>query len=301
MGWRSILIACPARIQVKNRQIRVETEKGEATFPLEDAESLVLDSPQVFLSSALLSELAENGIALHVCGRTHLPNGVLVPYSGHFRQAGIADRQLGISEPQRRRLWREIVRRKIENQAECLNLLGKNGGDRIRKMSAIVKSGDPDNLEGTAAGFYFSSLFGEDFSRRREDKTNALLNYGYAIVRGALARSVAAQGLLPMFGIFHRSERNPFNLVDDLIEPYRPVVDLIVCSEEWEDDEDLRPSEKKRLVEILHRDVRINGERRTVSASIEFFLDSLVAYFEHGDPSRVLLPEIVMSSPREME
>lgn len=248
-----------------------------------------------------MSELAENGIALHVCGRTHLPNGVLVPYSGHFRQAGIADRQLGISEPQRRRLWREIVRRKIENQAECLDLLEKNGGDRIRKMSAIVKSGDPDNLEGTAAGFYFSSLFGEDFSRRREDKTNALLNYGYAIVRGALARSVAAQGLLPMFGIFHRSERNPFNLVDDLIEPYRPVVDLIVCSEEWEDDEDLRPSEKKRLVEILHRDVRINGERRTVSASIEFFLDSLVAYFEHGDPSRVLLPEIVMSSPREME
>ncbi len=250
---------------------------------------------------ALLSELAENGIALYICGRTHLPNGVLIPYSGHFRQAGIADRQLRMSEVQRKRLWTKIVRQKIENQAECLDLLERDGGDRLRNMSRNVKSGDPDNIEGMAAGVYFPAMFGKDFSRRREGKVNALLDYGYAIVRGSLARSVASQGLLPMFGIFHRSERNPFNLVDDLIEPYRPVVDFMVCSQNWELDEDLSPFEKKRLVEVLHHDVLINDEMRTVSASIEAYLDSLVAYFDHEDPARILLPTLVASSPRKLE
>ncbi len=136
--------------------------------------------------------------------------------------------QLDIARPLAKQVWAGIVRRKIENQAVCLRLAGKDGVDRLESYARRVRSGDADNLEGQAAAFYFVQLFGQGFNRAQDRWANAALDYGYAVLRGAIARGLVAHGLHPTIGLFHDSEQNAFNLADDLIEPFRPLVDLHV-------------------------------------------------------------------------
>ncbi len=243
MVWRSVMISRPAKLRREHFSLAIEQEQT-AFVPFEDIAIIVLNHREITLTHPVLSACAEYGIGLYATGNNHQPSGVFLPFLPHSRTTRMMRRQLDIARPRAKQVWASIVRRKIENQAACLRLCGRDGFDRLESYARRVRSGDADNLEGQAAAFYFAQLFGQGFHRDQEQWTNAALDYGYAVLRGAIARGLVAHGLHPTIGLFHDSEQNAFNLADDLIEPFRPLVDLHVAKHPATTEGDLLPADK---------------------------------------------------------
>jgi CRISPR-associated protein Cas1 len=176
---------------MKNRQLVLEQDTDRsATVPLEDIAVLVMETPQATITSALLSELAAHDVALITCDPSHHPNGVLLPYLPHSRTLRVMQKQLALTVPQKKRAWQTVVQQKLSNQASCLDASQPGSGQFLRNQAKRVKSGDPDNREGSGARYYFAALFGHDFMREQENWINSALNYGYAIQRAAIARAL---------------------------------------------------------------------------------------------------------------
>lgn len=294
MAWRGLHISNPARLTYRSRQIVVDSEQGGEvlTFPVEDIAWIILDTPQVSVSGSLLSALAENGVALVVPDAKHHPAGMLLSFHQHHAQAAIAHAQVAMSQPLQKRLWQKLVCAKIENQAAVLRSIGSDYATALSAMADRVGSGDPDNLEAQAARAYWQRLF-DDFRRHDEDRRNGLLNYGYAVVRAALARACAAYGLLPAFGIHHRSRTNPFNLVDDLIEPFRPAVDRMVWARAGAVKRDAVDVEDRRyMAGILSETIAIGDERITMLAATEAVAASLVRAIDAGNAAMLNTPAL---------
>jgi CRISPR-associated protein Cas1 len=288
MAWRGLHISNPGRLSQRQSQILFERDEEEdVTFPIEDVAWVILDTPQVTLTGSLLSALAENGVALIIPDAKHHPAGMLLSFHQHHLQSGIAHSQIAISQPLKKRLWQKLVIAKIENQAAVLRAIGNPEAEALSAMAGRVGSGDPDNLEAQAARAYWPRLF-DGFKRHDEDRRNGLLNYGYAVIRAALARACAASGLLPTFGLHHCSRANAFNLVDDLLEPFRPSVDRMARRRaEEEHGEELSVGDRRHMAGILNESVSIGDERLTVLAATELVTASLVRAIEHN--SAVLL------------
>ena len=267
MSWRTLFFRNKAFLHVEKDAIRVQQEQ-EYRVPLEDVACLVLESPKITLTSALLARAAENGIAIFTCGENHQPNGLLASFLPHSRQTEVLRMQLDWSKPFRKRCWQIVAQAKIRNQARCLELLGKPDAEVLRAMAARVQSGDEGNREAQAARKYFDALFGEDFRRARKagDGVNSALNYGYAILRGAMARALCGSGFLPALGLHHDNAQNAFNLADDLLEPFRPFCDRHVALKQWPEDcgADLRPEDKSGLAAILGEDCAFGGEKQSI-------------------------------------
>ena len=227
MMRRTIEISTPGvRLSVAHRQLVIDRPSlPKATVPLEDLGVVVVDDTRATYTQAVFVELLRAGAVLMVTGSDHLPAGVMLPLDAHHTQTERHLAQVGAAEPLKKRLWQALVRSKIAQQAAVLtHFTGAHGG--LSPMAARVRSGDPDNLEAQAAQRYWPLLFGKDFRRDRDARgVNAALNYGYAVGRAAVARSVVAAGLIPSLGVFHSNRANPFCLADDLFEPYRPFVD----------------------------------------------------------------------------
>ncbi|MCX6511891.1 MAG: type II CRISPR-associated endonuclease Cas1 [Actinobacteria bacterium] len=251
---------------------------------LKDGKTHVAKAPIV--SQGLLSRLAAERVVLVVTGSNQNPASMLVPVVGNSEQAGRVDAQIGASVPLRKQLWRKVVQEKIRQQAKILMSAGKSNLDLL-PFAARVKSGDPENLEAQVARRYWGELFGPGFRRDREQAgLNAALNYGYTVLRSAVARSVVGSGLLPSQGLFHRSSSNPFRLVDDLIEPFRPFVDLEVFDmAEQLSAEPLSRECRGRLVTLLQHDLFIAGENRTVTMAIQSAVNALVRAYEEKEYS----------------
>lgn len=304
MGWRSVLITRPARLACRQKALEVTQDDGTIRVPLEDIAVLVIDQPQVSLTAHLLSACAESQIAVITVGANHHPNGVLLPYLPHSRALKVMRAQLAMSQPRRKRLWQHIVQRKIRNQGDVLYRFGhESAARRLMRMVGEVRSGDAGHHEAQAARIHFSQMFGSDFSRGRDCLHNAALNYGYSVVRSALARDLVAYGFLTAFGLHHRSEQNAFNLADDLLEPFRPIVDSHVATSFPldADDRPLTREDKAQLVNLLHRDVDQfqNGNlagRSTVLASIQAAAVSLSRRLE-DDEDGLTLPGSNVSFP----
>ena len=209
-----------------------EPAEGETRkVPLDSILALILTSRQVTLSAALLAALAEQGSAVVICGPNMLPIGLMTPLVGNIDLTQRAAAQVAMGVPLQKRLWKDLVRAKIRAQAAVLALAAPDRVARLENLAKTLKSGDPENHEAQAAQVYWPALMGKAFRRRPEaGDANVHLNYGYAIVRACMARAVVAAGLLPALGLFHKNARNPMVLVDDLMEPFRPVVDWAVCS-----------------------------------------------------------------------
>ena len=204
--------------------------------------------------------------------------------------------QLDIDRPTAKRAWAEIVKVKIANQAACLRLAGKVDADRLDSYARRVRSGDSENVEAQASAFYFPLLFGTGFNRAQEGWINAALDYGYAVLRGAIARGLVAHGLLPSIGLFHRSEQNAFNLADDLIEPFRPLVDLHVFKHRpsvANEAAELAPADKVALVGLLNADMRMPRGDMTVLAAVEQATEALVRLYDGGAESVLELPRLI--------
>lgn len=277
MSWRILQITKPCTLKIKNRQLFYVPQEGEEmSFPLEDISVLILENRQITMYNTLLAELANHGICLFSCNESHMPCGAYFPFHSYYQSAHMAQLQGQMRKPLQNRLWQEIVQAKIQNQAICLKLLQKQGAEKLFVYSKKVVSGDKQNIEATAANYYFKKLF-ESFSRQNEeDLKNVFLNYGYAVVRACIARSLVGVGLLPCFGLHHANKLNAYNLADDLIEPYRPFVDYTVYMLFEENSiENITPEYKNKLVQVLTKQVGLEEEEITVLKAIEYSCQSL--------------------------
>ncbi len=305
MSWRSVVIANPAALTLEDRALTIAQGGNTARVMLEDLSVLVLDHPQISLTAPLLSACAEAQVAVLTVNASHLPNGVLLPYLPHSRALKVMTAQLALPQPARKRLWQRIVQFKIRNQAAVLARARRNDDARhLRRLAGEVRSGDPGNHEAQAAQVYFRGLVNPHFQRDQARFYNAALNYGYAVVRAAIARTLSSYGFLPAFGLFHHSEQNAFNLADDLIEPYRPLVDAAVLAHYPEEpDRDLIPSDKGRIVALLHDDVTLSSHsaedgRCTLLAAIEATVSGLSGIVLQDAPhERLALPLLDLSNP----
>jgi CRISP-associated protein Cas1 len=290
--WRSVMISRPARLRRERYALAIEQD-ATAFVPFEDIAIIVLNHREITLTHPVLSACGEYGISLFSTGETHHPNGVFLPFLVHSRATRWLRLQLDIPRPLAKQTWAGIVRRKISNQAICLQLAERGGAARLESYVRRVRSGDSENMEGQAAAFYFSQLFGKSFKRSDVRWINAALDYGYAVFRGSIARGLVAHGLLPAVGLFHASEQNAFNLADDLIEPYRPVVDLHVATNVTVDDRELTPDDKAALVSLLNVDVAMPRGTMSALASIEQAVESLARIYDGGSETLLELPTLI--------
>jgi len=300
VSWRSVVISRPAKLKREHYSLAIEQEQT-AFVPFEDIAVIVLNHREITLTHPVLSACGEYGISLFATGDTHHPSGVFLPFLPHSRATRWLRLQLDLPRPVAKQTWASIVRKKIANQAACLRLAGRDGADRLESYARRVRSGDPDNLEGQAAAFYFSRLFGKDFYRKQEQFINAALDYGYAVLRGTIARGLVAHGLMPSIGIFHASEQNAFNLADDIIEPFRPVIDLYVATSSIPETDELRPTDKAALVGLLNVDVGMPRGKMSVLSAIEHSIESLARIYDGGSETLLELPTLIGLEQHRLE
>lgn len=230
MVGQVVEITDPGHWLKKSRGFLQVHKRGEQVgqVPLDDIAAVLISVPGSAISTELLDQLAQRNIPLVTCGKNYLPSTWTIPVQGAVRQFGVMQAQTKLSQPRRKRIWQQIVRAKISNQAEVLGRAGEANQDLVL-MARKVRSGDPDNLEAQAARAYWQRLFGTEFRRdRTASGLNAALNYGYTVLRACVARGVIGAGLHPSYSVHHRSPQNPLNLVDDLLEPFRPIADFVV-------------------------------------------------------------------------
>lgn len=268
----------------------------ELTRPIEDVGTIVIESEQVTLSSHLISVLLENKVALIICDSKHLPTGLMLPLEGNTEQSERFDAQITASLPLKKQLWQQTVSMKIRNQEGVLRKANGISYGNMQAWSKQVRSGDPANLEGRAAAYYWRNLFKEypGFVRRQDgDGPNGLLNYGYAILRAIIARSLVSSGLLPTLGIHHSNKYNAYCLADDIMEPYRPYVDLMVL--DIIRNRGLQPSvtqeTKKILLTIPAIDVKIGRLSRPLMVASTITTASLTKCYL-GESRKLIYPTI---------
>lgn len=268
------------RLSSKNQRLVLQREEEElASIPIEDIGVVVLDSTGISISSGALKALADAGSVLLACDDTHHPNGIFLPIVANTLHGERIQLQARLSEPLRKNLWAHIIRCKILNQADAAP---QSIQERLLHLAASVKSGDSGKCESQAARVYWGSIFNDisgidkPFLRHRDGPCpNPMLNYGYAVVRAAIARSICAAGLHPALGIFHRNRSNGFSLVDDIMEPFRPFVDIRVHQLLREGAREITKEVKSRLISILSDQIEIAGESCSTSLATERAASSL--------------------------
>lgn len=295
------MIQNPARLSLNKGQVLLQNDDGDYTFPLEDISAILLESPQISLTSALLAKCQDNGVPLITCDDTHIPNGVLLPFLPHSRQSKVARMQLSWSEPFRKRLWQRVVQTKITNQAKCLQMCtNEENATRVFALSKHVESGDAGNIEAQAAREYWTRLFGNDFRRDGYGTINAALNYGYAVLRAFVARSQVSYGLLPTFGIHHDNELNAFNLTDDMMEVFRPLCDFRVFHMARDgalsDNGQLSKENRAHLAALSNELCVMDGEKHNVMNAADKMAAGLVSAIEGKSAVLVPLPEFMVGT-----
>lgn len=298
---RTLLFTQPAYLKVKHDQLVVEMRERTAQIPLEDIGVVILENQQITITQAVLQRLLDFNAAIISCDKKHLPRGMFLNLDGHSEHAAKSKAQLDTSLPLKKQLWKQTVEAKIRNQAALLAF--SNQADKyLFELSKNVLSGDSDNLEAQAARYYWKHIFSEyvdGFQRDREgDAPNNLLNYGYTILRGISARAIVGTGLLPVRGIFHQNKYNAYALADDVMEPYRPLVDKLVLemliNREDFQIEEIGVEEKKYLLKMVTEDVIINNEKSPFMVAMSRTCSSLSTCFL-GEKKNILYPDMYMT------
>lgn len=292
MGYKTLLFSTPCKLRVKNSQLLCSYEQKDENFtiPLEDISTILLDCTQIEITNYLITKCGEYNITLFSCNQKHQPNVVLTPFYQHSRNTKIAINHINMSEPLKKRLWQKIIKQKIKNQSDVLKILFNN--DELDIYHDKVKSGDTTNIEAQASKKYWAILF-DNFKRHSDSKHNAALDYGYAIIRGTISKFVASGGLIPCLGVHHCNELNPFNLVEDLIEPFRPFVDLLVSNIKTLEEQELTKEDKGYLLNILNMQCRYKDGQITIQNACEKVCQSFAKCIEQNDSSTLILPEFI--------
>lgn len=294
---RTLYFGQAAYLSLRDGQllVRLPAEEGSRSIPIEDIGVLILDHQQISITHGLMNALEAHKCALITCSASHMPSGLFLPLDAHSLQSERFQTQIEATLPQKKQLWQQTVRMKIQNQARVLEEVYAQPQANMLAWVKQVRSGDPDNLEARAAAYYWANLFPSlpKFTREREESApNALLNYGYALLRAVVARSLVSVGLLPTLGIHHHNRYNAYCLADDIMEPYRPYVDKFVQEiYECEYPESLTKAIKHRLLTIMEQDVIINGITHPLSIATSLTASSLVRCFE-GSSKQIDYPAL---------
>lgn len=296
MITKTIYIGNPALLKAKNEQLKIicpETSEIKGSFPIEDIGIVMLDHFQITISHYLIQKLMGNNVMIISCDDQHLPHGLMLPLYGHSEYSQRVKIQIEVSEPLKKNLWKQIVETKIENQIQVLKRLGTYF-EPMMEYKNDVKSGDVTNREGIAAQHYWKYLIHPAFLRERfGEYPNPFFNFGYAVLRSMVARSIVETGLLPVLGIFHKNKYNPYCLADDLMEPYRPFVDFRVMQwmEQHPESVELNKEFKAFILGIATVDVKINNKTRPLMIAIKTTITSLF-YCYNGEKRILVLPEL---------
>jgi len=295
LTWRIVNITKECRLSLKQNQLlyKPADNSEEVTIPLEDIAIIMADNSEINFSANLLQAIADNGIALFITDKSHIPSGLFLPFHKHSRYTEIFKLQIDWSEPFKKRIWQKIIEQKIYNQFSVIRKINNIENTRLLKLSKSVLSGDANNNEAQAAKEYWDNLFA-NFKRGNEDIKNKALNYGYAILRGAVARAIVASGFMPALGVFHSNNLNSFNLADDIIEPFRPFIDEMVYTEFQENEkQELTPKDKQNLISVLTKFCLYNGEKITILKAIERTAETLQKATKEKEPNFLILPNII--------
>ena len=280
---RSLYFTQPAYLSLKNKQLIVSLKGEEVlrTIPIEDIAYMLIENMQISMSMPLIEELMNHNVTVIFCNSQHHPQSMLLNMEGNHQQTEIYRQQVAASEPLKKNLWKQTVIAKINNQSKVLEKLDLDPHP-LPHLAKQVKSGDSDNREGMAARVYWKKIFGQDFARDRYgDWPNALLNYGYIVLRAAISRALVGSGLLPSFGIFHSNRYNAFCLADDIMEPYRPFIDLCVWEiiQKYPDIVSIEKEIKAEILQVLSSDVAMKKQTRPLTIAVSHTTASLAACF----------------------
>lgn len=289
---RSLLIENKTVITTKNLQLVLKSETRESSVPIEDIGFLVIDNSETYLSIPAINLLIGNNTSVIICGTNHLPNGMFLNLNSHHIQQEIFKNQIDASTPLKKQLWQQTIVEKITNQAILLEQI-TGTKNTLPFLASKVLSGDSTNMEGVAANLYWKSFFEIKFKRERfGDYPNNFLNYGYAILRAATARALSGSGLLNTLGIHHKSKYNAFALADDIMEPFRPIVDEKVYEiiQNFEEQE-LNTAIKVELLQILTRTVYFKEEKSPLMVALQKTASSLQQCYT-GDRKKIKYPKL---------
>ena len=289
---KTILLENKASLTTKNLQLVIKTEARETTIPIEDIGFIVLDHYEIFMSIPAMNFLIENNAAVIVCNSFHLPNGMFLNLNSHHIQQEIFKNQIEASLPLKKKLWQQTVVEKIKNQGVLLEKITGNK-NTFEYFASKVLSGDTSNMEGVAAQQYWKSFFEIPFKRERfGDYPNSFLNYGYALLRAATARALSGSGLLNTLGIHHKSKYNAFALADDIMEPFRPMVDEKVFEiMQNHEEQELNTKIKAELLQILTRTVYFKEEKSPLMVGLQKTASSLQQCFT-GERVKIKYPKL---------
>lgn len=308
---RTLCFSNPAYLSLRNQQMVIklpEVEKSNmtdqmkeeaiVTVPIEDIGVVVLDNQQITITQGLMAQLLENNCAIVTCNANHMPIGLHLTLEGNTTQNERFREQIDASQPLKKQMWQQTIQQKIANQASVLKNKREEQVENMLAWVGMVKSGDTDNVEGRAAAFYWKNMFPkvEDFTRGREGVSpNNLLNYGYAILRAVVARSLVVSGLLPTLGIHHHNRYNAYCLADDIMEPYRPYVDAMVVdlTDKIGYPDEINIQHKQVLLTIPTIEVSINGQRSPLMVAVAQTTASLYKCF-CGETRKIIYPSMGM-------
>lgn len=290
MSFRSVVISNSASLNVKNNNLIIKND-FEHQIPIEDISVLLIEAEAVKLTNRLLSKLSENNVATIICDEKHLPVSTVLPLNIHHRSYKVLKQQINQSTAFSKRIWQSITKQKLYNQGEAMKILNIDGYDLLYNLSSSVDSGDKGNKEAIGAKFYFKSLFGKGFTRDDDNGINAALNYGYTIVRSAVARALVMYGFNTALGVNHCNELNSFNLADDFMEPFRPIVDLWVY-EKISFENELTRENRIALIDLVNYQCIIDDKNHSVLNAIDKMVSSYTTALTKKDFRLLKLPNI---------
>lgn len=289
---KAILIENKSAISTKHNQLVIENELRKGVIPIEDIGFLVIDHQETYMSLPAMNALIDNNAAVIICGRNHLPNGLFLNLNSHHIQQELFKNQIEASGPLKKQLWQQTIIEKIKNQGILLEkITGKK--NQFEFLASKVLSGDTSNMEGVAAQHYWKSFFEQEFKRERfGDYPNNFLNYGYALLRAATARALSGSGLLNTLGIHHKSKYNAFALADDIMEPFRPMVDQKVYElMQTYEEQELNTVLKAALLEVLTQTVYFKEEKSPLMVALQKTASSLQQCYS-GDRKKIKYPKL---------
>lgn len=284
---QTVVVQSGCRIRQRLSSLVLSSQSASLQIPLADIWSVILEDQTSTISVSAISSITGHGIPVIVCGANHMPCSINLPLGLNTRIASVVQAQLAMPKPFQKRIWQRMVMAKIENQARVLDVLGL-GGDRLRKIARETRSGDTTGRESVAAQIYFHALLGD--GTRRNSTYTAVPDYGYSIVRAGIGRHLVSAGWIPAIGIHHHSVLNPFNLVDDFLEPFRPLVDLLVFTNGLH--EPLTKEMRLQLASVSEYVMCIDGDEYSLQSAIAEVVHSFKRAVSAGDASILSVPEL---------
>lgn len=294
MGYRQVVIKKSDKINFQDNQLMITKDDTLSKIPLEDINYVLLEDSKTIITARLLAEFGKNSISLIICDEKFNPVSIMYPYNYHFKQLDVFNQQLTQTSDLKAELWNQIVKKKIENSIRVLEMTTKEDFpiSKLNEYQNEVVEADKKNREGLAAKIYFRSLFGNDFIRFYDDAINSALNYGYTIIASAIIRNLAVYGLNTYLGIHHNSKINNFNLAYDFLEPYRCIVDKFVYDSKDNLCYPLSFEYRKKLIDLLNKEIEHNGKKYTIEYSIGILIKSYIKSFKTGE-IKLDLPSII--------